>query len=55
MIATDPSLARKRATNACSAIAKQLPNARIIIKIENGKGIGQFFRAVQVTVKGYRD
>ncbi len=54
VIATDPSLARKRATNACSAISKQVPNARIVIKIENGKGIGQFFRAVQVTIKGQR-
>jgi uncharacterized repeat protein (TIGR02543 family) len=54
MIATDPSLARKRATNACIAISKQVPNARIVIKIENGKGIGQFFRAVQVTIKGER-
>ncbi len=54
MIATDPSLARKRAVNACTAIAKQLPNARIVIKIENGKGIGQFFRAVQVTIQGQR-
>lgn len=54
MIATDPSLARKRATNACNAIAKQLPNARIVIKIENGKGIGQFFRAVQITIKGVK-
>lgn len=52
MISTDPSLARKRAVNACKAIARSLPGVRVSIQIENGKGIGQFFRAVQVTLRG---
>ncbi len=52
MISTDPALARKRAVNACKAISDQLPGVRVTIRIENGKGVGQYFRAVQVTIKG---
>lgn len=51
-ILTDPSLARKRATNACAIISRELPGVKVSIRYENGKGIGQFFRAVQITVKG---
>lgn len=51
---TDPALATARAKNACDAIQKLVPNAKITLATSTGKGVGQRFRSVTVTVSGTR-
>lgn len=51
---TDAALARARAKNACGAIQKLVPTAKITLATSTGKGVGQRFRSVTVTVSGTR-
>lgn len=51
-VKTDPALARTRARNACNLVAKIVPDASIRTSFVTGRGVGQFFRAVQITVRG---
>jgi hypothetical protein len=51
---TDQALATARAKNACDAIQKLVPNAKITLATSTGKGVGQRFRSVTVTVSGTR-
>lgn len=50
--ASDTSLARARAQNACRVVRTLLPNATIRIGTSVGRGVGQFFRAVTITGNG---
>lgn len=53
-IDSDPALAQTRARNSCALVSKLVPEANIELSYVNGRGVGQYFRAVQIFVRGER-
>ena len=49
---TDRSLAMARATNACGIVEKLVPGVKVRYNASTGMGIGQWYRAVSMFVKG---
>ena len=51
-LATDKALAQARAENACGIVEKLVPGVKVRYNTSTGFGVGQWYRAVSMFVKG---